>query len=108
MSIRIDSSPLIAGAVVVGQHGLGVLAENIPSTGESGAGYAHASLEFPGDSSKEIRGLITTWPTLGTLTVFEDTSFEYAGSSDTFAFQLYVDGGAVGTPQTVTLTIGIG
>ena len=105
MSIRVDSSSLITGAVVVGDPGLGVLAEAVPSTGEHGAGYLYASLEFPADTGKEVRGLITTWPTLGTLTAFEDSSFEYDGASDTFAFQMYVDGVAVGTPQTVTVTV---
>lgn len=106
MSVRVDSSSLITGAVVVGDPGLGVLAEMVPSTGEHGAGYLYASLEFPADTGKEVRGLITTWPTLGTLTAFEDSSFEYDGPSDTFAFQMYVDGVAVGTPQTVTIMVG--
>lgn len=106
MSIRVDSSSLISGAIVVGGHRLGVIGEHIPSTGEYGAGYAFNSLEFPADAGKEIRSLITTWPAYGTLKAFEDTSFEYDGPSDTFAFQLYADGVAVGTPQTVTITIG--
>ena len=106
MSIRVDSSSLITGAVVVGVPGLGVLAEQVPSTGEHGAGYLYASLEFPADNGKEVRGLITTWPTLGTLTAFEDSSFEYDGPTDSFAFQMYVDGVAVGAPQTVTVTVG--
>ena len=98
--------PLITGAHVHGNSGLGVLAEAVPSTGEHGAGFLYASLEFPADTGKEVRGLITTWPTLGTLTAFEDSSFEYDGPSDTFAFQMYVDGQPVGTPQTVTVTVG--
>ena len=106
MSTRVDSSSLIAGAVVVGDPGLGVLAELVPSTGEHGAGYLYDSLEFPADTGKEVRGLITTWPTLGTLTAFEDSSFEYDGVSDAFAFQMYVNGQPVGTPQTVTVTVG--
>ena len=107
MSIRVDTSPLIFGAVVVGVPGLGVLAEAVSSTGEHGAGYLYDSLEFPADNGKEVRGLITTWPTLGTLTAFEDSSFEYDGASDTFAFQMYVDGQPVGAPQTVTLVIDV-
>ena len=107
MSIRVDTSPLIAGALVVGNPGLGVLAEQIPSSGTHGAGFLYPSLQFPLDTGKEVRGFITTWPTLGTLTVYEDSSFEYVGDSDTFAFQMYVDGMAVGTPQTVTLVIGV-
>ena len=108
MSIRVDSSSLITGAVVVGDPGLGVLAESVPSTGEHGAGFLFPSLEFPADAGKEVRGLITTWPTLGTLTAFEDSSFEYDGASDTFAFQMYVDGAASGTPQPVTMVVGAG
>ena len=106
MSIRVASSSWIAGAVVIGDPGFGVLAETIPSTGEHGPGYAYPSLEFPTDAGKEIAGRVTTWPTLGTLVAYEDTSFTYDGASDTFAFQLYADGVTVGTPQTVTITVG--
>ena len=106
MSIRVDSSSLIAGAVVVGDPGLGVLAEAVPSTGEHGAGYLYDSLEFPADNGKEVRGFITRWPTLGTLVAYEDSGFEYDGASDSFEFQMYVDGLPVGAPQTVTLVIG--
>ena len=105
MSIRVDTSTLIAGALVVGNPGLGVLAEQVPSSGTHGAGFLYPSLQFPLDTGKEVRGFITTWPTLGTLTVYEDSSFEYVGDSDTFAFQMYVDGVAVGTPQIVTVVV---
>jgi len=104
--LRNLNAPSGVWAGILGTPYVGTLAELIPSTGEYGPGYAYDSLELPADNGKEIRGLITTWPTLGTLTAFEDTSFEYDGASDTFAFQLYVDGVAVGTPQTVTITIG--
>lgn len=107
MSIRVDTSPLIAGAVVVGVSGLGVLAEHVPSTGEHGGGFLYNSLAFPDDNGKEVRGFITRWPTLGTLVAFEDSSFEYDGASDTFEFQMYVDGLPVGVPQTVTLVVGV-
>ena len=107
MSIRVDTSPLISGAVVVGDPGLGVLAEHVPSTGEHGAGFLYASLAFPDDNGKEVRGFIARWPTLGTLVAYEDSSFEYTGPSDSFEFQMYVDGLPVGTPQTVTLVVGV-
>jgi hypothetical protein len=106
MSIRVDSSSLIAGAVVVGSPGLGVLAEQVPTTGEHGGGIA-ATWLGPEDVGKEVRVLITVWPSAGSLTVFEDTSFEYDGPSTTFDAQLYIDGAAVGTPQTVTITVGL-
>jgi hypothetical protein len=104
MSIRVDSSPLISGAVVVGTSGLGVLAENIPTTGEHGGGIA-ASWLGPEDVGKEARVLITTWPSVGSLFVFEDTSFEYDGPSTSFEAQLYLDGIPVGVPQLVSINI---
>lgn len=90
---------------ILGSPYVGVLGSLIPTTGEHGGGYAASSVE-PEDANKEIRGLVTTWPTLGTLFAFEDTSFTYDGESDTFAWQMYVDGVAVGSPQTVTITVG--
>jgi hypothetical protein len=106
MSIRVSSTPWIAGAVVVGHQGGGVLAESIPSAGDHGAGYTYSALSFPADNGKEICGRITRWPTLGTLVAREDTSFTYDGASDSFEYQLYVDYVAVGSPQMVSLTFG--
>lgn len=105
MSIRVDSSPLIAGAVVVGVPGLGVLAENVPTTGEHGGGIA-AKWLGPEDAGKEVRVLVTSWPAVGSLFVFEDTSFDYDGESTSFSAQLYLDDVAVGTPQPVTIAVG--
>lgn len=106
MSIRIDTNPLIAGAVVVGSPGLGVIAENIPSSGDNGPSILYNDIALPADAGKEIRAYMTTWPSGGTLDIGEDGSFTYSGVSSTFRYQLYVDGVAVGTPATVTLTIG--
>ena len=105
MSIRVDSSSLITGAVVVGDPGLGVLAELVPSTGEHGPGIASTWLE-PAEAGKEVRVLITQWPEVGSLFVWEDTSFEYNGPGGTAYAQLYVEGQPVDTPQTVTVTVG--
>lgn len=105
MSIRVASSSLISGAVVVGDPGLGVLGSEVPATGEHGGGIAATWLATE-DLTKEVRVLITSWPATGTLFVYEDTSFEYDGESTTFEAQLYLDGVAVGSPQPVTLTIG--
>ena len=106
MSIRVDSSSLIAGAVVVGVPGLGVLAESVPSIGEHGPGIASTWLG-PAEAGKEVRVLITQWPEVGSLFVWEDTSFEYNGPGGTAYAQLYVEGQPVDTPQTVTLVIGV-
>lgn len=103
MSHRVGNGALIASAQVVSSNGaLGVLAENIPSTGTHGAGYAYASLTLPADNGKEIRGLITTAAAVvsgsGTLTSFfayEDTSFDIVVTDDCvveWTWSLYVDG----------------
>jgi hypothetical protein len=111
MSLRIDTSEWISGALVIGDEGLGVLGSDIPSTGDNGPGYAYNDLSMPADAGKEICGRITTWPTNGTLFAFENTSFTYvpAGDgADSFQYQLYVDGVAVGSPTTVSLQSGAG
>lgn len=107
MSIRVDSSSLITGAVVVGVPGLGVLAESVPSTGEHGPGIASTWLG-PAEAGKEVRVLITQWPEVGSLFVWEDTSFEYNGPGGTAYAQLYVEGQPVGAPQPVALVVGAG
>lgn len=108
MSVRVDSSPLIPGAVVVGSPGLGALAENIPASGEHGPGYAYVSLSFPADTGKDICGRITTQPVTGTLHAYEDTSFVFDGPDGihNFSWQLYVDGVAIGSSQQMTLDVG--
>lgn len=101
MSLRIDSTEWITGALVIGGAGLGVPAEDIPS-----GAYCANDLDLPADNGKEICGRITRWPTNGTLTAWEDTSFTYSGGSDSFDYQLYVDGVATGAEATVTLSMG--
>lgn len=106
MSLRVDTASLISGAIVCGNRGLGVVGSLIPASGDHGPGYTYNDLSLPADNAKEICGRITSWPTGGALTAYEDTSFEYSGTTDTFQYQLYVDGVAVGTPATVTLQVG--
>lgn len=110
MSLRIDATEWISGALLIGETGLGVLAENIPSTGTSGASYLYNDLSLPADNGKEICGRITSWPSAGTLYAYEDGSFSFTGAPDgaySFAYQLYVDGVATGSPTTVDLTVGV-
>jgi len=109
MSIRVDTTSLISGALVVGDRGLGVLGSEIPSTGDSGAGYLYNDLSLPTDATKEVRGLITSQPSAGTLYAYEDSSFTFTGAPDgvySFTYQLYIDGTATGAPATATLTVG--
>lgn len=109
MSVRVDIESLIPGAVVCGNVGLGVLGSEIPSSGDQGAGFVYADLSLPADASKEIRGLITTWPTAGTLFANEDTSFTFDApdGSYSFTYSLFVDGVNVGS-ATALLTVGDG
>lgn len=100
MSYRFDSTPLIAGAYMWGNRGHGVLAEDIPSTGESGPSYLFNDLTFPADNGKEIRGEIIALPSAGTFTADEYGRFEHTGASDgdyTTQYRLYVDGADQGT-----------
>ena len=99
--------PLITGAHVHGSSGLGVLAELVPSTGEHGPGIASTWLG-PAEAGKEVRVLITQWPEVGSLFVWEDTSFEYTGPGGIAYAQLYVEGQPVDTPQPVTMVVGAG
>lgn len=108
MSLRIDTAELISGAYVVGETGLGVLAENIPSSGLDGASFLYNDLSLPADNGKEIRGLIVTPPASGTFFAWEDGSFTLVGAADgsyTFVYRLYVDGVDQGT-ATATITVG--
>lgn len=110
MSLRIDTAELILGAYVVGETGLGVLAENIPSSGLSGASFLCNDLSLPADNGKEVRGLIVTPPASGTFYVWEDGSFSLIGAPDNtypFTYRLYVDGVDLGTVES-TITVGVG
>lgn len=110
MSLRIDSAELISGALVIGGTGLGVLGQDIPATGDSGASYLYNDLSLPADNAKEICGRITSWPSAGTLYAYEDGSFSFTGAPDgaySFDYQLYVDGVATGSPVTAALTVGV-
>lgn len=109
MSLRVDTSSWIGEALLVGDRGLGVLGSEVPSSGESGAGYLYNDLSLPVDADKEVCGRITTWPSAGALTAYEDSSFAFTGAPDgtySFQYQLYVDGVATGSPTTVTLQVG--
>lgn len=108
MSIRVDTSSWILGAIVCGHRGLGVLADDIPSTGDNGASFLRNDISLPTDSGKEICGRITSWPSAGALYAYEDGSFEFTDAPDgfySFQYQLYVDGVASGT-GTVSLQVG--
>ena len=61
MSVRVGAT-LFTGGVAVGDTGFGILAENVPSTGENGPGYVFNELVFPADNGIEVMGHITSEP----------------------------------------------
>ena len=110
MSVRYGP-PLIAGSVVYGDPGLGVLGSVIratTATGPHGAGLLYNDWDA-GDDDKEFRALIVTPPASGTLSVNEDGSFTLSGATDgtyTLVYRLFVDGVDLGT-ATATFNVGI-
>lgn len=108
MALRFDSA-LIAGALVYGDEGLGVLGNTVLSDGEFGGPPMYPQL-LVGDLTKEVRWLITGAPTPAGLTSFfpfENGAFTAAGSDGTrsFNWDFYVDG-ALRSSHTTTFTIG--
>lgn len=106
MSTSYGATPPGISGTHYGGAGLGVLGSLVPSEGENGAGYLYAGLSLPADAAKELRGPITRWPTLGTLSANEDSSFSYTGSSDYALYALYVDG--VASTDDIGYGAGIG
>lgn len=105
MSTSYGGTPTGITGTHYGGSGLGVLGSLVPSGGMDGAGYLYAGLSLPADADKEVRGPITRWPS-GTLTVYEDSSFSYTGSTDYALYALYVDG--VASTDDIGYGAGIG
>lgn len=107
-SLRIDTSELIAGALVIGETGLGVLGGVVPSSGEYGPSCLYSSLSLPADASTEIRGLVIATPSAGVLFIWEDGSFTLTGAPDgayTFTIRVYAAGVDLGA-AVVSMSIG--
>jgi hypothetical protein len=112
MSVRVDSSSLIAGSVVVGNRGLGVLGSVIRSTtatGTHGPGLLYNDWD-PGDDAKEFMAFIVTPPASGNLFVDEPGAFSLTDAPDgaySLVYKLVVDGVDQGT-ATASINIGTG
>jgi len=109
MSCRVDTASWISGACLVGNRGLGVRGDAVPSSGDSGPAPLYNDITLPADAAAEVRALVLTLPSAGTLAVYEDSSFVFAGAPDgtyTWTYQAYKDGATLGSPNTVTLTVG--
>ncbi len=110
MSWRSDSSQLFAGKWTSSLYaGQGIQAQNIPSTGDNGAGYLYNDIAAQGAAATdEMRGQILTLPAAGTFTPYEDSSFSFTGAPDgvyTFTYRGFRNGVTYGD-YTVTMTIG--
>lgn len=108
-SLRIDTTDLIAGSLVIGVTGLGIPGSLIPTTGEHGGSLLANDIDS-GDENKEFRALIGTpnIPEGASLFVWEDGSVEITNAADgsyIIPYTLYVDGVNLGA-ASATLTVG--
>jgi hypothetical protein len=112
MSVRVDTSSLIAGAVVVGHRGLGVPGSVIratTATGTHGPGLLYNDWD-PGDDAKEFMALIVTPPSSGNLFVDENGAFSLTDAPDgaySLVYKLVADGVDQGNAPPATITIGV-
>jgi hypothetical protein len=108
LSLRIDIDEVIAGALVIGDTGHGVLGSAIPSTGTHGPAFAYDSVLLqPSYTGREYRGTLTSVPAGVSIVAAEDTSFSATGpvGNYTIDWSLYEDGLFVGS-STFVLTFG--
>lgn len=108
MSLRIDTSELISGALVIGETGLGVRGDAVPSTGASGAPPLYNDISLPSEAADEFRALLVTVPAGGTFFMWEDSSFTatgYADGSYSGTYTGFKNGTSYGT-ATYSFTIG--
>ncbi|MCV2365518.1 hypothetical protein LNV23_18880 [Paucibacter sp. DJ1R-11] len=100
MSIRVDTTSLIPGAIVCGSRGLGVLGSVIranTAAGAAGPGLLYADWDGAADDSVEIRMLIERWPVNGILALGEDGAGSYSGGADYAIARVFADGVDKGT-----------
>lgn len=108
MSLRIDTSEWISGALVIGETGLGVRGDAVPSTGTHGAGILYNDITLPGEAADEFRALLLSVPAGGTFFMWEDSSFTATGYPDgTYngTYEGFKNGVSYGT-ATYSFTIG--
>jgi hypothetical protein len=107
-SLRIDTTELISGALVLGDTGHGVLGAALPALGQHGPGFAFDSASLqPGFAGKEYRGTIDSMSPGLRLMAAEDTSFTATGPDGSYevAWSLFEDGVYVGS-STFTVRFG--
>lgn len=105
MTLRVRST-MSGGMAVSKWLGLGIPGSEIPTTGDSGG----SPLANDGISpTAEYRIATVSAPSAGTLTIYPDTSFDFAGPDGTYTWTFNVWENNVlvsGGPEVVTLIIG--
>ena len=109
MSWLCDTSELVSSSWLTSAYaGHGIRGDQVPSSGVSGAPPLYNDITLPADAAAEVRALVLTQPSAGTLEVDEDSSFYFYGAPDgtyTWTYAHYKDGAFVAN-NTVTITVG--
>jgi hypothetical protein len=110
MTWRSNTASTTDGAWITSKYaGLGVPSAEIPSTGDSGAGYLYNDISAQSaQPTDEMRGQILTWPSAGVFAVNEDSSFLFTGAPDgayAATYRGYKNGVSYGD-YTITLQVG--
>lgn len=104
-----DSTELVTGGWLTSAYaGHGIRGDQVPSSGVSGPPPLYNDLTLPADNAAEVRALVLTNPSSGTLEVDEDSSFYFYGAPDgtyTWTYAYYKDGAFVAN-NTVTIVVG--
>lgn len=98
-------SALSGGWLTSAYPGLGILGSAIPTTGDNGGSPV---LNDGVSAGKEYRWALVTSPASGTITLYEDLTFEFSGATDgihSATYRLWEDGVDQGT-ATITLQVG--
>lgn len=87
-----------SGRRILGVHTSGILASTIvaqTATGDNGPGLLYDDASLVGNAGKELRCVVVTPPSSGSLFVYENGSFELTGAVDgaySVGYSLFVDG----------------
>ncbi len=98
-------SAISGGWLTSAYPGLGILGSAIPTTGDNGGSPV---INDGISAGKEYRWALVTSPASGTITLYEDLTFEFSGASDgihSATYRLWEDGVDQGT-ATITLQVG--
>ena len=101
----------MASLHVMDAGGLGVLPEQVPTTGEHGGSVLANEAADAANAGKELRAVVTSAPSGGNVTSFlmqSDGSFDLVVTADgtyTIGYTVYIDGASDGA-VSATVTVG--